>query len=144
MQRLEVSGAVRPLQWSLGVKGLILYSCLFHFCHVDMLQIQLNSQCLLRVPHQSTCPNHEFPKVYYLYCSKRPVYFTQYIFMQYPTPQISPFLGTLKMFSRLVLQCTFFPQKSSYFIFGRASNLYLCLYNQLFALFHYVFKFLTP
>ena len=23
MQRLEVSGAVRPLQWSLGVKGLI-------------------------------------------------------------------------------------------------------------------------
>jgi len=31
-----------------------------------------------------------------------------------------------------------------YFIFGRASNLYLCLYNQLFALFHYVFKFLTP
>ena len=22
MQRLEVSGAVRPLQWSLGVKGL--------------------------------------------------------------------------------------------------------------------------
>ena len=29
-------------------------------------------------------------------------------------------------------------------IFGRASDLYLCLYNQLFALFHYVFKFLTP
>jgi len=28
-------------------------------------------------------------------------------------------------------------------IFGRASNLYLCLYNQLFALFHYLFKFLT-
>ena len=25
MQRLEVSGAVRPLQGSLGVKGLILY-----------------------------------------------------------------------------------------------------------------------
>ena len=25
------------------------------------------------------------------------------------------------------------------FIFGRASNLYLCLYNQIFALFHYVF-----
>jgi len=24
MQRLEVSGAVRPLKWSLGVKGLIL------------------------------------------------------------------------------------------------------------------------
>jgi len=24
MQRLEVSGAVRPLYWSLGVKGLIL------------------------------------------------------------------------------------------------------------------------
>jgi len=23
MQRLEVSGAVRPLEWSLGVKGLI-------------------------------------------------------------------------------------------------------------------------
>jgi len=23
MQRLEVDGAVRPLQWSLGVKGLI-------------------------------------------------------------------------------------------------------------------------
>jgi len=31
-----------------------------------------------------------------------------------------------------------------YFIFGRASNLYLCLYNQLFALFYYVLKFLTP
>ena len=29
------------------------------------------------------------------------------------------------------------------FIFGRASDLYLCLYNQLFALFHCVFKFLT-
>ena len=28
--------------------------------------------------------------------------------------------------------------------FGHASNLYLCLYNQIFALFHYVFKFLTP
>jgi len=28
--------------------------------------------------------------------------------------------------------------------FGRASNLYLCLYNQLFALFHYVLNFLTP
>jgi len=28
------------------------------------------------------------------------------------------------------------------FIFGRVSNLYLCLYNQLFALYHYVFKFL--
>ena len=27
--------------------------------------------------------------------------------------------------------------------FGRASDLYLCLYNQLFALFRYVFKFLT-
>jgi len=27
--------------------------------------------------------------------------------------------------------------------FGRASDLYLCLYNQLFALFYYVFKFLT-
>ena len=24
MQRLEISGAVRPLQWSLGVKGLIV------------------------------------------------------------------------------------------------------------------------
>ena len=24
MQRLEVTGAVRPLEWSLGVKGLIL------------------------------------------------------------------------------------------------------------------------
>jgi len=31
-----------------------------------------------------------------------------------------------------------------FFIFCRASNLYLCLYNQLFALCHYVFKFLTP
>ena len=30
-----------------------------------------------------------------------------------------------------------------HFIFSRASDLYLCLYNQLFALFHYVFKFLT-
>jgi len=30
------------------------------------------------------------------------------------------------------------------FILGRARDLYLCLYNQLFALFHYVFKFLTP
>jgi hypothetical protein len=29
------------------------------------------------------------------------------------------------------------------FIFGRASDLYLCVYNQLFALFHYVFRFLT-
>ena len=29
------------------------------------------------------------------------------------------------------------------FILGRARDLYLCLYNQLFALFHYVFKFLT-
>ena len=28
--------------------------------------------------------------------------------------------------------------------FGRASNLYLYLYNQLFALYHQVFKFLTP
>ena len=28
--------------------------------------------------------------------------------------------------------------------FGSASDLYLFLYNQLFALFHYVFKFLTP
>jgi hypothetical protein len=26
MQRLEVSGAVRPIQWSLGVKGLIIQS----------------------------------------------------------------------------------------------------------------------
>ena len=26
MQRLEVSGAVRPLYWSLGVKGLMTYS----------------------------------------------------------------------------------------------------------------------
>jgi hypothetical protein len=31
-----------------------------------------------------------------------------------------------------------------YFIFGRASDPYLCLYNQLFALFRCVFKFLTP
>jgi hypothetical protein len=30
------------------------------------------------------------------------------------------------------------------FILGRAGDLYLCLYNQLFALLHYVFKFLTP
>ena len=30
------------------------------------------------------------------------------------------------------------------FILGRASDLYLCLYNQLFALFHHVFKVLTP
>jgi hypothetical protein len=30
------------------------------------------------------------------------------------------------------------------FIFGRASDLYFCLYNQLFALFHHVFKLLTP
>jgi len=29
------------------------------------------------------------------------------------------------------------------FIFSRASDLYFCLYNHLFALFHYVFKFLT-
>jgi len=29
------------------------------------------------------------------------------------------------------------------FIFGRASNLYLYLYNQLFAFYHYVFKFVT-
>ena len=29
------------------------------------------------------------------------------------------------------------------FIFNRGSD-YLCLYNQLFAQFHYVFKFLTP
>jgi hypothetical protein len=29
-------------------------------------------------------------------------------------------------------------------IFGRASDLYLCLHNQLFALFHYISKFLTP
>ena len=27
MQRLEVSGAVRPLQWSLGVKGLKFLNC---------------------------------------------------------------------------------------------------------------------
>jgi hypothetical protein len=33
---------------------------------------------------------------------------------------------------------------SSHFIFSPASNLYLCLYNKLFALYHYVFKFLTP
>jgi len=32
----------------------------------------------------------------------------------------------------------------SNFIFGSASDLYLCLYNQLFALFHYIFKVLTP
>jgi len=30
------------------------------------------------------------------------------------------------------------------FHFGRASELYLCLYNQIFAFFHYVFKSLTP
>jgi len=30
MQRLEASGAVRPLQGSLGDKGLIFLSCLFH------------------------------------------------------------------------------------------------------------------
>jgi len=30
------------------------------------------------------------------------------------------------------------------FIFGRASDPYLCLYNQLFTLFHYDFKFLKP
>ena len=34
--------------------------------------------------------------------------------------------------------------KVKFFIFRRASNLYLCLYNQLFALYHYFFKFLTP
>jgi len=31
MQRLEVSGAVRPLEWSLGVKGLIQASA----CNTD-------------------------------------------------------------------------------------------------------------
>jgi hypothetical protein len=30
MQRLEVSGAVRPLQWSLGVKGLIKHRTMTH------------------------------------------------------------------------------------------------------------------
>ena len=30
------------------------------------------------------------------------------------------------------------------FIFDRAINVYLCLYNQLFAIFHYVFKSLKP
>ena len=32
-------------------------------------------------------------------------------------------------------------ERVKFFIFGRASDLYLCLYNQLFALFHYVFSF---
>ena len=35
-------------------------------------------------------------------------------------------------------------QRGINFIFNHASNPYLCLYNQLFALYHYVFKFLTP
>ena len=34
-------------------------------------------------------------------------------------------------------------KRKQYFIFSSASNLNLCLYNQLFARFHYVFKFLT-
>ena len=39
---------------------------------------------------------------------------------------------------------SYFTNYKTNFIFGRASDLYLFLYNQLFALFHYVFKFLTP
>jgi len=68
----------------------------------------------------SRCPQHESPKVYWVYCVKRPVYFTQYIFMQYPTPHISPLLDAIKLFSRLVPQCTFFPQTSS--SFSRTGN----------------------
>ena len=33
MQRLEVSGAVRPLLWSLGVKGLTATPRIFHIHH---------------------------------------------------------------------------------------------------------------
>jgi len=39
MQRLEVSGAVRPLQWSLGVKGLISHQQIL-VLHIFASQLQ--------------------------------------------------------------------------------------------------------
>jgi hypothetical protein len=53
---------------------------------------------------------------------------------------------SLHMYSRCAQELCLFlcTNASPDFIFGRASDLYLCLYNELFALFHYVFKFLTP
>jgi len=40
---------------------------------------------------------------------------------------------------------TYFTWKINvFFIFGRANDLYLYVYNQLFTLFYYFFKFLTP
>jgi len=35
-------------------------------------------------------------------------------------------------------------QEAAPTVYVEFQNVYLCLYNQLFALFHYVFKFLTP
>ena len=48
-----------------------------------------------------------------------------------------------KFYLRFTVSCGFVGNLLN-FIFGHASDLYLCLYSQLFALFHYVFKFLTP
>ena len=78
------------------ILSLILQSCLFLVCHVDILQIQYNAVYLLRVSRAQTMYPSRF---IILNCGKRPVYFTHFIFMRYPTPYISPFLGAIKLLS---------------------------------------------
>jgi len=48
MQRLEVSGAVRPLQWSLGVKGLIIFRHLFIVNNIVFLAFSLKDDAGLK------------------------------------------------------------------------------------------------
>ena len=59
MQRLEVSGAVRPLQGSLGVKGLIDFRLLAHrstLCQVQAHWMDpLNTLMSPSVPAGSLC-----------------------------------------------------------------------------------------
>ena len=43
MQRLEVSGAVRPLYWPFGVKGLMVFPA----CKINPSNAELNPICYL-------------------------------------------------------------------------------------------------
>ena len=63
MQHLEVSGAVRPLKWSLGVKWLILQACKkeakrgsVHLC-LKVVHIHASKVIHVEVPLYSFLPS---------------------------------------------------------------------------------------
>jgi len=70
-------------------------------------------------------------------------YYTCNMCRYLPVPSLTnyePFRFQNPIFSE---NCVCLETVNSNSFFSRESNLYFCLYNQLFALIHYVFKFLT-